>query len=94
MGTHSRRPVIAASAASAGRAPDRVVPEHPEYLDRLAQRARPYLAYIVREVEKKGLPAEFALLPVVESAFRVYAYSRKGASGCGSSCRRPDDCTD
>ena len=54
---------------------------NPEYLDRLAQRARPYLAYIVREVEKKELPAEFALLPVVESAFRVYAYSRKGASG-------------
>ena len=54
---------------------------NPEYLERLAQRARPYLAYIVREVEKKELPAEFALLPVVESAFRVYAYSRKGASG-------------
>ena len=54
---------------------------NPEYLERLAQRARPYLAYIVREVEKKGLPAEFALLPVVESAFRVHAYSRKGASG-------------
>ena len=54
---------------------------NPEYLERLAQRARPYLAYIVREVEKKGLPAEFALLPVVESAFKVYAYSRAGASG-------------
>ena len=54
---------------------------NPEYLGRLAQRARPYLAYIVREVEKKELPAEFALLPVVESAFRVRAYSRKGASG-------------
>ena len=54
---------------------------NPEYLERLARRARPYLAYIVREIEKKGLPAEFALLPVVESAFRVYAYSRKGASG-------------
>ena len=54
---------------------------NPEYLERLAQRARPYLAYIVRAVEKKKLPAEFALLPVVESAFKVYAYSRKGASG-------------
>ena len=54
---------------------------NPEYLERLARRARPYLAYIVREVEKKELPAEFALLPVVESAFRVYAYSRAGASG-------------
>ena len=54
---------------------------NPKYLERLAQRARPYLAYIVREVEKKGLPAEFALLPVIESAFKVYAYSRAGASG-------------
>ena len=54
---------------------------NPEYLERLAQRARPYLPYIVREIEKKKLPAEFALLPVVESAFRVYAYSRAGASG-------------
>ena len=56
--------------------------KNPEYLDRLAQRARPYLAYIVREVEKKGLPAEFALLPVVESAFksvRVLAQGRIGA---------------
>ena len=54
---------------------------NPEYLDRLSRRARPYLAYIVREVEKKELPVELALLPVVESAFKVYAYSRKGASG-------------
>ena len=54
---------------------------NPKYLERLARRAQPYLAYIVREVEKKGLPAEFALVPVVESAFRVNAYSRAGASG-------------
>ena len=54
---------------------------NPEYLDRLTQRARPYLAYIVREVEKRGLPMEFALLPVVESAFRERAYSPAGASG-------------
>ena len=54
---------------------------NPEYLDRLTQRARPYLPYIVREVEKRDMPMEFALLPVVESAFRVRAYSRAGASG-------------
>ena len=54
---------------------------NPQYLRRLAQRARPYLAYIVREVEKRDMPMEFALLPVVESAFRVRAYSRAGASG-------------
>ena len=52
-----------------------------EYLHRLGDRARPYLAYIVREVERRGLPLEFALLPVVESAFRVSAYSPKGALG-------------
>ena len=54
---------------------------NPEYIERLTQRARPYLAYIVREVEKRELPMEFALLPVVESAFRERAYSPAGASG-------------
>jgi membrane-bound lytic murein transglycosylase D len=55
--------------------------KNPKYLHRLARRARPYLAYIVREVEKRDMPMEFALVPVVESAFRVRAYSRVGASG-------------
>ena len=54
---------------------------NPEYLRRLTQRARPYFAYIVREVEKRELPMEFALLPIVESAFRERAYSHAGASG-------------
>ena len=52
-----------------------------EYLHRMTQRARPYLAYIVREVEQRGMPVEFALLPVVESAFQAFAYSPAGASG-------------
>ncbi len=55
--------------------------KNPKYLDRLTQRARPYLAYIAREVEKRALPMEFALLPVVESSFRERAYSPAGASG-------------
>ena len=54
---------------------------NPDYMHRLTRRARPYLAYIVREIEKREMPMEFALLPVVESAFRVRAYSRVGASG-------------
>ena len=54
---------------------------NPEYLRRMTQRARPYLAYIVREVERRGLPMEFALLPVVESAFRAFARSPAGAAG-------------
>ena len=54
---------------------------NPAYLRRTTQRARPYLAYIVREVEKRDMPMEFALLPVVESAFQVLARSPAGASG-------------
>ena len=55
--------------------------KHREYLHRTVTRARPYLAYIVHEVEKRELPIEFSLLPIVESAFQPFAYSPKGAVG-------------
>ena len=64
-----------------------------EYFRRTAQRARPYLAYIVRQVERKELPSEFALLPFVESAFLPYAYSSAVRRVFGSSFRRPEDST-
>jgi membrane-bound lytic murein transglycosylase D len=51
------------------------------YLDRVAEHARPYLHYIVSQVEKRELPTEIVLLPVVESAFRPYAYSSGHAAG-------------
>ena len=54
---------------------------HPDYVERTFDRAAPYLHYIVHEVEKRGLPLELALLPVIESAFQPYAYSRASASG-------------
>ena len=52
-----------------------------EFLDRIAERARPYLFYIVEELDKRNMPAELALLPIVESAFQPFAYSRSRASG-------------
>ncbi|MGD2117252.1 MAG: LysM peptidoglycan-binding domain-containing protein [Chromatiales bacterium] len=55
--------------------------KHPEYLERVQQRARPYLPYILAEVEKRQLPTELVLLPVVESAFQPFAYSPGRASG-------------
>ena len=55
--------------------------KNPGYLMRTQSRAEPYLHYIVEQVEKNGLPGELALLPVIESAFRPYAYSRASASG-------------
>lgn len=54
---------------------------HPAYLNRTAKRAERYLHYIVEEVEKRGMPMELALLPIVESAFDPFAYSHGRASG-------------
>ena len=53
----------------------------PEYLDRMFSRGARYLYYIVGEIERRGMPAELALLPMVESSFNPHAYSRARASG-------------
>ena len=53
----------------------------PEYLQRVFERSRRYLYHIVEEIEKRGLPTELALLPMVESSFNPMAYSRAHASG-------------
>ena len=53
----------------------------PEYLARIVERSRRYLFHIAEEVEKRGMPMEIALLPIVESAFNPQAYSRSRASG-------------
>ncbi len=55
--------------------------KHPEYVDRVAKRADPYLYYIIGELEKRNMPLEFALLPIVESAYDPFAYSHGRASG-------------
>jgi len=52
-----------------------------EYLKRVFDRSRLYLFHIVEELEKRGMPMEIALLPIVESAFNPMAYSRAHASG-------------
>ena len=55
--------------------------QHQDYIDRVAERATPYLYHIVEELEQRGMPADLALLPVVESAYEPFAYSRSDASG-------------
>lgn len=55
--------------------------KNPDYLLRVSKRAQPFLFFIVDEIEKRGLPAELALLPIVESAFQTYAYSHGRAAG-------------
>ncbi len=54
---------------------------NPEYVARMTERARRYLFYIAEEVERRGMPTEIALLPVIESAFNPGAYSVSRASG-------------
>lgn len=54
---------------------------HDSYLDRMTQRATPYLYLIVEEIERRGMPLEIALLPVVESAYQPFAYSHGRAAG-------------
>ena len=55
--------------------------KHPEYWQRLAPRMQRYLPFILDQIEARGLPAELALLPIVESALDPYAFSPYGASG-------------
>lgn len=50
-------------------------------LTRQLARGEPYLYHILQEVRKRGMPAEIALLPCVESGYRPTAYSRHGAAG-------------
>ena len=54
---------------------------HPKYFTRLQSRMQTYLPYIFREIALNDMPAELALLPIVESALDVYAFSHGGAAG-------------
>ncbi|MDO9074431.1 MAG: transglycosylase SLT domain-containing protein [Rubrivivax sp.] len=53
----------------------------PDYVQRMTERGGRYLFHIVEEVQRRGLPAELALLPFIESAFNPQAMSRAAASG-------------
>jgi membrane-bound lytic murein transglycosylase D len=53
----------------------------PDYIKRMTERSQRYLFHIVEEVQKRGMPTEIALLPMIESAYNPQAYSRSRASG-------------
>lgn len=54
---------------------------HPDYFLRVSKRAQRYLFHVAEAIEAKGMPAELALLPIVESAYDPFAYSHGRASG-------------
>lgn len=53
----------------------------PDYVKRMVSRSQKYLFHIVQEVEKRGMPTEIALLPMIESAYNPQANSSSKASG-------------
>jgi membrane-bound lytic murein transglycosylase D len=54
---------------------------HARLFEQIMQRSEPYLFHVLDRVEARGLPAELALLPVIESAYDPFARSTAGATG-------------
>jgi membrane-bound lytic murein transglycosylase D len=59
----------------------RSMQRNPRYITTLTEHAKPYIYYIYQQVEKRHMPAEIALLPMVESGYNPFLYSRQGATG-------------
>ncbi len=55
--------------------------QHGHYLEDIATRAAPFLYPIVEEIDRRDLPLELALLPVVESGYDPTAVSGRNAAG-------------
>jgi peptidoglycan lytic transglycosylase D len=53
----------------------------PEYVQRMVERSHRYLYFIIEELEKRNMPTEIALLPMIESAYNPQAYSTARAAG-------------
>ncbi|REH36965.1 LysM domain-containing protein [Paraperlucidibaca baekdonensis] len=51
------------------------------YIDELMERASRFMYTAVAEAERRGLPTELALLPIIESAYDPSATSRSNAAG-------------
>lgn len=55
--------------------------QHPAELQQLANQAMPYLYYIYQKVMAYQMPAEIALLPMIESNYNPFVSSSAGAGG-------------
>jgi membrane-bound lytic murein transglycosylase D len=58
-----------------------ILQKNPKALYNKLKEAEPYISYIYTQTQKRNLPAELALLPVVESGFDPHAKSHAGATG-------------
>jgi len=55
--------------------------QNPQMLNRIIASSERYLYYVVEEVERRGMPMEIALLPVIESAYNPLVKSNSQAVG-------------
>src|SRR4030066_1095653 len=55
--------------------------QNPGMFNRIIASSERYLFYILEEVERRGMPMEIALLPVIESAYNPLAKSNSQAAG-------------
>ncbi|CAD5110350.1 Membrane-bound lytic murein transglycosylase D [Pseudomonas carbonaria] len=53
----------------------------PSYLETVSGRGSLYVHFVVESLEQRNMPLELALLPVIESAYDPFAYSRSHAAG-------------
>ncbi len=71
--SHSGQPLFQRHAKSFAK--------HQDYINMVVKNASPYLFYILEEVERRGMPSEIALLPIIESDFNPNTLSHAGALG-------------
>ena len=55
--------------------------KRPDYIERMMVRANKYLYFVYKEVKKRNMPMEIALLPMIESAYNPLANSKAKAVG-------------
>ncbi len=55
--------------------------QHPKLFAELLTKAKPYLYFILTELERNGVPSEIALLPIIESSFNPFAITSANSAG-------------
>lgn len=53
----------------------------PRHVSEVTERAKPFLHYIVEETERRGMPVELAMIPMIESGYQPRAVSPGKAAG-------------
>jgi membrane-bound lytic murein transglycosylase D len=54
---------------------------HRKILNTILNNATPFIYYVYQQTQQRGMPAMFALLPLLESGYDSNSYSRTGAAG-------------